>query len=412
MESEDRNSTADNEKWGYVIVLATVVLVVSGLSFDTSLLGLGYDSSVLACFLLMRFSYRKVSFLGSIIFLVGAISRIYVQNFIQFIISVAIFENMGIHLLALASLTALNSNFDKKVVLVACLHETAVCAFSLVLPKFTAWNEEKFGPRGPLIGLALLSCLCLPASAMLKPPPKQMIVLHCQDTEDGIIRDERIEPEKKNENSFMEVISLAEPKESITPPLADQTASKTLFNELSQKLILLKSYKYWNIIIGISLILIADYFFFSIFPAFYEKYNLTEEIGFTIMYYSAPELIFRILLTIVLAFVKLKSRLLILFTSAFVVFIRFVSTCITRVFFEEYKDNFTTAYSIFSVILNVFDLIFLGLIHLSFYWHDGQKEMENICIAAYIICLIMWTLEFTFFTKKPANTGQNLNKNQ
>ncbi|KAL1509320.1 hypothetical protein ABEB36_004082 [Hypothenemus hampei] len=408
MKSENQNTVPKEGGWGYVIVAATVVLINISLYANGVRATMYYYNifnvfsyfkySILACFLLMRFSYRKVSFLGSIIFLVGAISRIFVQNVIQFIISVGFIENLGAGLLMSASLTALNSNFAKKIALMTCLHETAVHAFGFMISQLAHRNEEIFNSRETLIGLALLSCLCLPASAMLKPPPKQN----------------------------------TEPQESVIPP-DDRIASRTIFNTLSKELTLLKSYKYWNVIIGVSLAVIADYFFFVFLPILNQAVSVNQETDFSIIYYSAPELIFKILLTIVLAFVRLNSRLLILFTSAFVVFIRFAFAphidakcqhvlfeclkCFTEapvplVFSEEYKDNFATAYSIFLVISSVLSLIFSGLIRLIFNWSDPIKKIEYIPIAAYATCVVIWTLEFIFFRKKPSNKGQNLNENQ
>ncbi|KAL1512921.1 hypothetical protein ABEB36_002422 [Hypothenemus hampei] len=406
MASEDQRSVPKEGGWGYMIVAATVVILwfitLKQMAFS---LVKSYTSHHYLYFQHFWFSYRQVSFVGSIILLVGAIYRIFVQDFTNFTISQGFIAMIGKGLLESACLTALNSNFTKKIAFIMCLHQTVVYVFDLFLVQLATCIEEIFDPRGTLIGLALLSCFCLPASAMLRPPPKN------DEDEDETNR-----------------LSLAEPNEEVVP-LCDRIA--LTFRRLSEKLKLLKSYKYWNTIVGISLALNGDEFFFKFLPLVREA--IGKESKLSLKPNSATELIFIILLTIVSAFVKLNSRLLMLFTSALVVIIRihlvpFIDTesefvlfeclrCFTKVpvplvFSEEYKDNFTTAYSICMVIDSVVNFIFTGLIHAVLHCSDADKKTEYICISAYVICWLIWTLEFTIFRKKPTNNGQNLNENQ
>ncbi|KAL1513184.1 hypothetical protein ABEB36_002629 [Hypothenemus hampei] len=421
----DSNLTVNMDNFTTSDIFGEILYLTSNTFLLIYISAISYSlSGILACFLLMRFSYRKVSFVGSILFLVGSIARIFVQNFTELAISREFIQRLGMGLLMAACLTALNSNFVKKIALMTCLHETSVYVFGMVIPLLANWGVETFGSRETLIGLFLLCCLCLPASAMLKPPPKEMIVSE----------EEQNENDEDEDISSPGVLSLAESKE-LTIPLVDRIAFKTTFSRLSEKLTLLNSYKYWNTVIGISLALNADACFFALMPVLNLRISANQKMESLLELdnYSAPELIFRIVLTIVLGFVKLNSRMMILSTSALVVVIRvvlvpFISTksqfiifeclkCFTQapvplVFSEEYKDNFTTAYCIFMVMYSVVSLIFTGSIHLALHCTDAVKKTEYMYIAAYAICVIIWTLEFTVFRKKPTNNDQNLNEDQ
>ncbi|KAL1513188.1 hypothetical protein ABEB36_002631 [Hypothenemus hampei] len=197
--------------------------------------------------------------------------------------------------------------------------------------------------------------------------------------------------------------------------------------------------RYWNTIIGISLVVNADEYFFKALPILnpmvYQSFFLEEEWYFKIAYFSVTELIFRIILTLIFVLGAVKGRLVILSFCTLVVYGRtapfifdtktvntkiqlvvfeglkcFTQVPVSLVFFDAYKNNFTSAYSGYMVMYSVVNFIFTGLLHLVSHLSDSLKTMEYICIAAYAICVIIWTLEFTVFRKKPITNGQNLNE--
>ncbi|KAL1500784.1 hypothetical protein ABEB36_006228 [Hypothenemus hampei] len=456
METEDQNGVPDGG-WGYIIVAATVVIFGTtivpvsafGLIYGDFLKSLGNETrgttlsngiiitvysftGILVSFLLMRFSYRKVCFLGSTIFLIGTVSMIFVQNFIQFIICFGFIEGLGAGLLMPASLSAFNSYFDKKMALMMCLSQAAMIAFNMVIPQLAAWSIETYGFRGTLIGLAMLGSLCFPASATLRPFPKKPII-------------------RRETKKMTSTISLphGEPLMGVPPAktrksvisLGDRIASVSTIAELSEEqphtstifdLTLLKSYKYWNISIGLSLAFTGDLAFISIIPLLLGNLGFnSQEIGLMMGVFFASDLISRILLTIVSAFVRLKSRLLILFTSVLIVigrtvlvthdtylwqlillaylgFLRcFIQSLLPLVFSEEYQDNFATAYSLFMAINGVVSVICGPLMSLIKDMTGSDVMMSHVLTLAYIICVITWMLELTFFRKKHGKKNEN-----
>ncbi|ERL91365.1 hypothetical protein D910_08697 [Dendroctonus ponderosae] len=73
-----------------------------------------------------------------------------------------------------SSLSAFNAYFDKRMAVMMSICQALMIAFSMGVPQLAAWSMVTFGFRGTLLGLAVLSCLSLPAVASLQSVEKHL----------------------------------------------------------------------------------------------------------------------------------------------------------------------------------------------------------------------------------------------
>ncbi|ENN72030.1 hypothetical protein YQE_11319, partial [Dendroctonus ponderosae] len=430
--------------WGYVVVAATVVIfsvtvmptAAFGLVYGDFLKSIGDETTgttlsngifstvysftgLLANGLLGRYSYRTVGLIGSIAFIQGAVGLIFSQTLFQLIICYGLIQGkwvelrLGFGLLMPSSLSAFNAYFDKRMAVMMSICQALMIAFSMGVPQLAAWSMVTFGFRGTLLGLAVLSCLSLPAVASLQPVEKHLRKVALQMGSESKLAKKSVSidmplqsPQEKplmplggslrslqqhQGRRRMSMLSLGDRVASvisihqdISKEEVEEEVALTFWQSFkkSMDMSLLKDAKYLNISIGLALAFTADMAFISIMPLMLGNIGFQpQDIASMMAVFFGSDLLSRILLTIMSSVVRFKSRHLILFTSilialsrtAFVLndsymwkvvflgilgFLRcFIQTPLPLVFSEEYQDRFPTAYSLFMALNGVVSLI-------------------------------------------------------
>ncbi|CAG9764128.1 unnamed protein product [Ceutorhynchus assimilis] len=208
-ENNDENNftlEAPDGGWGYMIVLATVIIYGAtiipmtsfGLVFGNFLQSIGDETTgttltngifntvnsftgLLANGLLNKFSYRMVGFVGAIIFTLGAVGLIFAQNLYQMIIFFGVVQGIGFGLLMPASLSAFNLYFNQKMAVMMSVCQAFMVLLSMTFPQVAAFSMNLLGFRGTLMALAALSALCFPAVAALQPVERHLRKVFMQE---------------------------------------------------------------------------------------------------------------------------------------------------------------------------------------------------------------------------------------
>ncbi|XP_066249122.1 monocarboxylate transporter 7-like [Euwallacea similis] len=398
-------------------------------------------TGLLANGLLNKFSYRKVGLMGSIFYLIGAVGLIFSRNLFHLIASFGIIQGIGFGLLMPASLSAFNAFFDRKMAVMMSICQALTIAFNMIVPQLAAWSMNSIGFTGTLISLAVMSLLMFPACATLLPVTpylKTINTVKSTDAEGGVELKHQVEPlVEASQKNLHSVGYHYRPRKSVIS-LGDQMTSVTTVNELHQEedvgfwtslfesmdMSLLKNSKYLNISIGLGLAFTGDMAFISIMPLMLGNLGFQSyEIANMMAVFFASDLVARCLLTIVTTMVKLRSRMLILVTCALIVIARtglvfndtymwkmmllailgflrcFIQTPLPLVFSEEYQDQFATAYSLFMAVNGVISLVYGPLMSYVKSVTHSDVMVCHVLTLAYIVCVVSWTCELTFFKK-------------
>ncbi|XP_050297253.1 uncharacterized protein LOC126736765 [Anthonomus grandis grandis] len=463
--------------WGYVIVLATVVIFgvtiipmaafgivygpflrqigdeTTGTTMSTSMFNtINSFTGLLASGLLNKFSYRKVSFMGSFLFIAGTIGLIFAQNLIHLIIFFGIIEGLGFGLLMPASLSAFNSYFNKKMAVMMSVCQALMIAFNMAVPQLAEWSMKNFGFRGTLIGLSGLASLTILASVTLQPVKKHMKKVCVEVINSTVVSMDAEKPHEEPLLKHYQKNHIGSSQRSLHShqgrarksivSLGDHGASVTNINDLkdddhketesfwqsfasSMDMSLLKDCRYLNISIGLALAFTGDMTFISIIPLTLRNSGFNPaEIATMMSVFFASDLVARIILTIVSSLVKFRSRFLILATCVCVIagriallsnntymwtlsvlsilgFLRcFIQTPLPLVFSEEYQDQFSTAYSLFMAVNGVVSLVIGPLMSVVKSVTGSDFLVCHILTVAYVICVIAWVVELTFCKRK------------
>ncbi|KAL1513187.1 hypothetical protein ABEB36_002631 [Hypothenemus hampei] len=190
--------------------------------------------------LLTKLDYSEISIVGCVIFLTGAALRIGINDFVKLCMCVGVLENVAIGLIMHASLIALNSNFTRKIALMTFLHETGVCVLGLFIYHIVSQMKGSpfFGVNPSILGIASI-VLSFIAVFLLRTKK--------------IIKDIRsVRPKNANANDG--------------DCLIRNQIARNVSKGLGKGLTLWNNYRYWNTIIGISLVVNADEYFFKALP--------------------------------------------------------------------------------------------------------------------------------------------------
>ncbi|XP_066249240.1 monocarboxylate transporter 7-like [Euwallacea similis] len=436
--------------WGYMVAgSSTIIMMVSlipiagfGLIFGKFLRELGDEAEgitwitgsyntinsftgLLAGVLLNKYSYRKVGFLGSILFIMGAVAVIFAKNLVQMVLFFGLLQGVGFGLLLPSMMSAFNAYFDKKMSLMMSATQTIVVIFNIAIPHLLTWCMETIGYRGTLIFIAACCGLCIPAVAVLQP-----VESHMKKLSITTINSVAIPVEEPLMEEHLKVTP--HQKRSSVISIRDCITSVNIINEKddssSLDFHLLKSPKYLNITFGLGLAFIGDINFITIVPMILTNQGFTsQDIAFMLAVLFGCDLFSRILLTIVSYFITFRSRLLFLVTAALVAITRiafalkndymwklgvmgvlgflrcFIMTPIPLVLAEEYPTKFSTAFSLSMVVGGFVILIMSMLMDFVMKYTGSDLFLCQILTLGYMLCVVCWTIELTCCKKSKKN---------
>ncbi|KAG5891487.1 hypothetical protein JTB14_004945 [Gonioctena quinquepunctata] len=439
--------------WGYLVTASVIVsqivsivpLTGFGLLYGKFLASIGDETTgttlsnatfntvqsftgLTTSYLLRKFSYRKVGFVGAIIFSVGAFGNIFIEDLTQFIITFGVLQGLGFGLLFPSSFSALNSYFSERLNLMNGILNTVLTVGSILCPPFTAFLCDRIGFRNTLIVFAALTLLSLPAMGILQP-----VKGHMKKIPIGIIKPTVDDTALNNSDSFHGEMESEHVKPLLLTNMDQGDTNKDTKDEKVKILdfSLLKDPKFLNIIVGLSLSFNTDLAFVSIIRMVLNNLNYdAPDITLMFMVHFTCDLVCRICFSVMSYFVVIRNRyvflagslLIAIFRVAFVLrddyawkivnlgilgFCRcFIQTPLVLVIADEYKTKFSTALSFFMVATGIFSSIMGPLMSYVKAVTQSDAMVIQVLVIANSICAISWTVEILykkFGTKRREN---------
>ncbi|XP_060535826.1 monocarboxylate transporter 9-like isoform X5 [Cylas formicarius] len=363
--------------WGYIVAISTTLIFIAtctpsatfGLIYGKFLASIGDETTATTLangffnavssfmglatnILLNKFSARKVAVVGSLTFIVGAITLIFCENMVQFIVFFGVVQGIGFGLLMPSSFSTMNCYFDSKLSMMMSLSQSLLIAAYIGAAPLATISIDHLGFKGTLVVIAGLSVLSLPA-AMSFQPVKLHIKEISTDTFDNndqtfsanarqraislgndvlysqinlltdfnatecsyqsqealnnnIIRDGGFCITKQT----MSVISLGD-RSAVVPTNFSNIGKKSIWQSLlhSMDLSLFKDLRYLNISVGVAFSYTADLSFFPIIPLILGNIGYrSSDIALVLSVYYGSDLAARLILSVVSGLVAFESR--------------------------------------------------------------------------------------------------------
>ncbi|KAG5891745.1 hypothetical protein JTB14_012480 [Gonioctena quinquepunctata] len=439
--------------WGYIITGSLIVVmyvslvpcISFGLLFGEFLTSIGDEAngtslvnSILfavmsftgfaSSLMLQKFSIRSVGFVGAISYFIGCLSNIFGTNLSHMVISYSFLKGFGYGLIQASAFTILNSYFDKKYNLIMGIFQTIVSLGTIAGPPVIAAAVEHMGFRETLVLLTGLSLLNFPAIFTFRPVDRY---LRKQCVESG--KESVPESEPENPKSQVQPLLLAyNEKEPTTAEEIQHKRNPTsiimrkwLLDDIGLRLF--ADLKYINMAIGLAIPFTSDIFFSVFSRMILNNLNYqSSEIAMIMMVYFCCDLVIRLFYTAVSGLCVIHNKILFLVSAIAMATFRIVfmlrddyswrmitislvglsrgimETTLPLVISEIYKDDFSTAYSLYMVVSGCVSLVFGCLNN---YVHAvTQSDAMLICfmaVANYLTCFL-WILEIVYekLTKK------------
>ncbi|CAH1116605.1 unnamed protein product [Phaedon cochleariae] len=447
--------------WGYLITASVVLTHITtivptygfGLIFGEFLTATGDETNgttltsaaflsvssftgLVSSYLLRKYTYRKVAFAGSIIYSIGAIGTIFIQDLTQLIITYGVLQGFGFGLIMPSVFSALNVYFETKLNLMMGIAQTSITITTMLCAPTVAYLVETFGFRKTLVGLALYSLLNIPAVAALQPVEWHMkrFPVGIQDEADNADFKRELSQVVLQRQQMENLLEISKGQETHEETDVDIEEPDVEINETERReksnnfdLSLLKDAKYLNMVVGISLAFNSDVNFIAILRMVLHNLHFeVPAIALAMTVHFCSDLVSRICFSVISALVSFRSRyvflagsfLSALFRIAFTLrddlqwkliilgilgFLRcLIQTTFPLVISEKYKENFSTAFSLYMVVCGVISLIFGPLLSYVKAVTQNDVMIIHVLTAACLVCSFTWTVELviTRFSRK------------
>ncbi|XP_074042103.1 monocarboxylate transporter 12-B [Leptinotarsa decemlineata] len=435
--------------WGYIVTISVIILnyatvapllsfgilygpflesfgnETSGTSMTTStFVAVSSLTGFISSVLLRKYSPRMTGLVGATFFSLGYFLEIFGHSLLHMIIFYGFFKGFGYGLLIPSWLTIMNSYFDKKHNLMMGVTQTTISVGTIVSPPVVAYLMEGLGFKKTLMVLGGLSLLNFPAVATFRPVRRcleQQLPVALENIDTNSVASSR-----HSEGDLLRRIS-SENGEDIHNRILIQSKKPTshIFKHWILNIVglgLLGDFKYISMAVGLALPFVTDGMFCTLIRMFLHDVNFEiSEIALMMMVYFCFDVMAKITYSAVCGFYDVNNRrnflvatfLIAVFRIAFINVEGYTWTMVTigligftkgfqetplpLVISDTYKDNFSTAYSLYMVIAG---FLFLVIGALTSYVRDVTKSDASIiylfALMNFITCF-MWISENIFW---------------
>ncbi|XP_074042220.1 monocarboxylate transporter 9 isoform X3 [Leptinotarsa decemlineata] len=392
--------------WGYVVNVSFIVvmyvsmlpLITFGLYYGPFLASIGDETSLTATsssiflavqsftgvasgFLLKRYSYRIVGLVAATSYSIGAFSEGFSKSLVHIVISYSLLKGFGFGLLVTVSFTILNDYFDKKHNLIMGISQTVICIGTIIFPIVIAYTIEHMEFRNVGIMLGAFSLLNFPAIATYRCPRKKST---------GITKELVTEYDSKS------------PTEALLQDKYNERVHQAIGHQKNKSMVSLLAIKHWVLSSDVGMIVMVYFGFDLISRITYSFISYFHTINNRMTFLVATFIIsvFRV------AFVLGEGYTWKMITIGLVGLTRgFIETPLPLVISEMYKNDFSTAYSLYMFLTGCLGLIFGPITR---YVKDITKSDPMIiyfyAVANFLICST-WVMEMIFL--KICNKGSH-----
>ncbi|XP_018331610.1 monocarboxylate transporter 9 isoform X1 [Agrilus planipennis] len=393
-----------------------------------------YATGLLANFLFLKLSFRKVAVMGALIYCFGSFASIFVFNLQFLVFSYGILQGIGTGLIVPAVIVATNEYFDHRKMVVFAVCQAVVALLSMIYPGFTRLMLDNFGFRGTQAIFAALSLHTILGALTLQPVKWHMkkVLLNKGEHTTGStsysstlneMESHQLLDSNASEKSFDNKEKHFQSLESLTNchKATPQENRKGCFLQNLFDLSILKEATYWNIAVGLSLCITSEMNLMALMPIFLSNVGFTDnEITLLMTIYFMSDLITKIIISVITLFWKFKSRYVFLGNIAITVALRIVFTeinlywwtivltaflgssrCIIQlshpmVLAELYPKQFSSAYSLCMVFTGISSIIMGSIMGLVKYKTQSDAMVLHVLTFVCLFCAITWTLELLY----------------
>ncbi|XP_074042219.1 monocarboxylate transporter 14 isoform X2 [Leptinotarsa decemlineata] len=382
-------------------------------------------TGVASGFLLKRYSYRIVGLVAATSYSIGAFSEGFSKSLVHIVISYSLLKGFGFGLLVTVSFTILNDYFDKKHNLIMGISQTVICIGTIIFPIVIAYTIEHMEFRNVGIMLGAFSLLNFPAIATYRCPRKKST---------GITKELVTEYDSKS------------PTEALLQDKYNERVHQAIGHQKNKSMVSLLAIKHWvldtmglrlffdiryvNMVVGLAVSYNSDFNFTIIVGILLSNSNFrSSDVGMIVMVYFGFDLISRITYSFISYFHTINNRMTFLVATFIISVFRvafvlgegytwkmitiglvgltrgFIETPLPLVISEMYKNDFSTAYSLYMFLTGCLGLIFGPITR---YVKDITKSDPMIiyfyAVANFLICST-WVMEMIFL--KICNKGSH-----
>ncbi|XP_025837027.1 monocarboxylate transporter 7-like isoform X2 [Agrilus planipennis] len=403
----------------------------------------GYGYVIVAALtLFIIWPKRTIGLIGAAMIFSGNIGTIFITTANHLVITYGIIQGLGIGFLLPAAMTSFNDYFAQRKNFLMGVSQTITAGLTILYPTFMRFLLSQYGFRGAVAILAAINSHVIFTAVSLHPVKWHLKKVIEEETETKTVQDkdaknETVPSSLNGEDGQLlrkrfslsppdnaERMRMARPSVisigSFTVPVGARDSKKKGFWK-SLDFSVLKDPTYYNLIIGVSLGLMAEYNFIAILPSYLSKREYTkEDIAMVLTAYFASDLVGRLLYTTCMALVRMPNRILFLGASIMCVLVRvafsfssnywwvvgiigslgalrgFIHTPIVLCIADEYSDKFTSAFTLYMVICGIVAFIVGQVLNVAKYVTQSDEVVIHILTALYVVIVVCWSIELIY----------------
>ncbi|XP_074042104.1 uncharacterized protein [Leptinotarsa decemlineata] len=407
-----------DEKSGISMLISTFVAVSSLTGFVSS-------------FLLRKYTTRMTGLIGATCYFIGYCIEIFGTTFSHMLVCFGFIKGFGYGLLTPSLHTTMNNYFSKKLNLMMGISQAVTSVGTVMSPPMAIYLMENLGFKKTLGVFAGFSILNFPAVATFRNVEKYQQI-QTSATSSGVAvaavpshahPETQVEPLLQSNGEKL-VISMKSRKNNISSTIL--TIKNWLLDTIGLRL--LGNMEYINMAVVLSLPFVTDGIFLSLINTILNNMDFkSSEIALMMMIYFFFDVLSKLLYSALSGFYVINNRNIFLVSALCIALFRiafilieghtwrkvvmgligiskgFQETSLPLVISSGYKEDFSTAYSLYMVISGISFLLIGSLI--SYLSNQTQNDSTIIYVLAVInfVTCFTWISERIFerlFTRK------------
>ncbi|CAH0690543.1 unnamed protein product [Chilo suppressalis] len=434
--------------WGYMIVLASVIIFIAtisflpffGLLYNDFLKEIGVSSTevtvvngvcalclsiggFLTSPLLKVMNFRTLAIVGAIVFNIGSFLLLFCKSILPFIICMGIFQATGMGLLYNLSFTILNDYFVQRRLFAFCTSQTLTAIFGMFAPQLILSSLDEYGYRGTLLLVLAIGLQTFVGVALFQP-----VAWHMKKVKLPTVEEVEARLLKENIDSNTPMVKLKdlaetdEEQSTIKSDIDNNDAKKSGFMKVLKDLfdvptlkLVVTSVTSW----AVGITMFADFTFTMMMPQalyaaqWYDKNVATAMsiVGFgdlaaRIAFVCLSNILHKIgnaELYIIGLFISSVAKLGMMFSKNITIVYVFVagvgvgrcflSMLLPMVFGDLCPEKFSAVMGIGLVFMGLIALAFGPLVGLIRDFTDSYVITFHILIGVNIVCMIVWSAQ-------------------